>query len=113
MAQTYNAGRKLVPEFLFDEKQHRRILAVAVNQAMRGQSNNSLLVTLDPSVASTLVTDARISLQTACHMVAQTASAATEQASGNLYVVPEAGMATVFHTNSAVADRTFAMSLVG
>jgi hypothetical protein len=113
MTTTYFAGRPLVPEDLADSKQHRKALARAVNSALRGQSNNSLMVTLGVSVPTTTVVDARISLQTACHLAPMTADAAAEVAAGALFVVPQAGEAVINHRNAATVDRTFIMSLHG
>lgn len=113
MGQVYGIGRPLVPETMPNEAQHRRALAHAVNGALNGKLNCSLQVTLTPSAASTTVTDSRISINTAPLLVPLTADAAAEAASGHLYVVPSAGQVVINHTNSAVADRTFAMCLVG
>jgi len=113
MTQTYSPGRPLVQEDMADADQHRRQIARVVNLAMRGQTNNGLTLTLDPGVATTTITDARISLQTAVLMMPATASAATEIGNGTLWVVPVAGSAVVHHANSGVADRVFAVALVG
>jgi len=113
MATVYFAGRPLVVEDLTDERQHRKNLARAVNSALTGKSNNSLQVTLDPSVATTTVVDARISLQTACHLAPATADAAAEVAAGTLYVIPVAGSAVIHHRSAATVDRVFIMSMHG
>jgi hypothetical protein len=96
-----------------DETQHRRTLARVVNQAMKGATNNTLQVTLAPSAPTTTVTDPRISLSTAPHVAPLTADAAAEIAGGLLYFAPSAGQCVIHHANSASADRTFAMSLIG
>lgn len=111
MATTYFAGRPLVPEDLVDERQHRKALARAANAVLQGKSNNSLQVTLDPSVSTTTVVDARISLQTACHFAPTTADAAAELAS--MFWVPQNGSLVIHHSNSAVVDRVFIVSIHG
>jgi len=111
MAQTYFPGRTFVPEDLTDDRQHRKALARAVNSALNGSTNNTIQVTLDPSSATTTIIDSRISLSTACLLSPTTASAAGELATA--YIVPAAGQAVIHHTNSAVADRVFVMSIQG
>lgn len=111
--QAYFAPRPLAREYMVDERQHRTEIARTANLAMRGQSNNSFQVTLTPSATSTVITDPRISLQTAVHLSAITASAATALASGSLYVVAADGTATIHHPSNAATDQTFAVSLVG
>ena len=96
-----------------DAGQHRREIARVLNLAMKGMTNASFQVTLTPNQATTTVIDARFSLSTAPHLVPLTAAAATEAGAGALYVVPTAGQCVINHTNSAVANRTFAMSIVG
>ena len=113
MTQTYFPGRVFVQEDMADERQHRKQIARSLNTAMSGKTNNTLQVTLDVSVASTTVTDVRISLSTAVLLSAGTEDAAMEVASGNLYCVPSQGQCVIHHTNSAVADRTFNVALIG
>lgn len=111
--QVYGPGRPLAQEDMPDERQHRRQLARTVNLAMRGQSNNSMQVTLAASVATTTVIDARLSINTALHLIPLTADAAAEVAGGALYVVPAAGQAVIHHANAASTDRTFMASMIG
>ena len=113
MTQVYAPSRPAVPEYMPDEKQHRRQIARVLNQAMRGATNNSLQVTLTPSATTTVVRDPRISLGTAPHLVPLTADAAAEIGAGTLYAVPSAGQCVIHHASGASVDRTFAMSLVG
>ncbi len=113
MTQTYFPGRAFVPEYLADEVQHRTQIARTLNSTMRGATNNTMLVTLAPSAASTTLLDVRISTSTAVALHPMTAHAAAELASGNMYAVPSAGQCVVYHTNSGVADRMFMASLTG
>lgn len=111
--QVYPPGRPFAQEWMPDAEQHRRNIARVTNVAMKGQTNNSLQITLATGTTTTTVKDARISLGTAPLLIPVTADAATEFAAGSLYVVPSAGQCIIHHTNSATADRTFAMALIG
>jgi hypothetical protein len=96
-----------------DIGQHLREIARVLNLAMRGQTNNTMTVTLTASATTTTVKDRRISIQTAPHLVPLTANAAGELAGGALYVVPTAGQVVIHHASAASTDRTFAMSIIG
>ncbi len=111
MTTTYPPGRSLVSEFMPDEAVHRRQLARAVNQAMVGHTNTSMFVTLTASAATTLITDARISIQTCVILMPQTADAAAALAT--TYVTCAKGVATINHANNTQTDRTFTVAIQG
>jgi hypothetical protein len=96
-----------------DERQHRKAIARAVNLALDGHVNSGFQVTLAPSVTSTTIIDARLSIQSAVHLAALTASAATALAAGSLYVVPSAGQAVIHHASNAATDQTFMATVLG
>lgn len=110
---SYFSARRAVQDDMPDERQHRRELARAVQTLMRGQSNATLRVTLAANAASSVVTDPRISMQTAFMLVPMTADAAAELASGAVYIVPTSRSATIFHRNSTQTERTFIAALIG
>ena len=105
--------RPIPQEWMPDADQHRRQLAQVLGRTSRGAIDCTMSLTLEPGSATTTFVDPRISLSTAVNMVPATASAATEAASGNLYAVPTKGQVVVHHTNSATADRTFTLALIG
>ena len=113
MTQTYYAARPRVQEDMPDDRQHRRQLAQRMNTTIGGRIDCTLSVTLDANVATTTITDARISLMTAVVLVPATANAAAEIGAGGLYVVPADGAAVIHHANNAQTDRTFQAALVG
>jgi len=113
MSQTYFPGRPLVQESMPDHGQHLREIARVTNLVMRGQTNNTMQVTLAANAGSTIVTDARISMSTAVTATPMTADAAAELASGNMYFTPTAGEVVINHTNAASADRTFNLAISG
>lgn len=91
-----------------------RQVAEATNNILAGKLNATLLVTLAPNVASTTVTDVRISAYSAILFTPLTANAAAELASGGLYVSNrKAGEATIAHANGAQTDREFNMLIIG
>lgn len=106
-------GRQRPQEWMPDADQHRRQLAQILALAASGTLDCTVSITLQPASATTTFLDARISLSTACVLVPTTATAATEAASDNLYVVTSKGQAVIHHTNSAVTTRTFTLALIG
>ena len=105
------AGRPTPQLDMASEKQHRKHLATVLQQLQRGQGNTNVIVTLDPSVATTTLIDARISIQTACLLAPMTANAAA--AIPTTWVVPSAGTAVFHHASNAQVDRTFLVALIG
>ncbi len=106
-------GRHALPTDLADERQHRRLIATAVNSALQGHLNCVKAVTLAVSAASTTVVDARISLLTAVLPSPLTADAAAEIGNGTMYFTPSVGQVVITHANNAQADRTFNLALIG
>lgn len=91
-----------------------RQVAETTNAILEGKLNATLEVTLTASVASTTVVDVRISAYSVLLFTPLTANAATELASGALYVsVRKKGEATIVHTNNAQTDREFNMLIIG
>lgn len=111
MSIVQTVGRPSIPLDVPDERLHRRAIAEGVNRVLKGHLNSTLLVTLDPNVATTDVIDARISIQTCASLMPQTAHAAAALAT--TYIVCTSGSLTIHHANNAQTDRTFTMSLVG
>lgn len=111
MTQTYFPARPLVDEWMPDVGQHIRQIARVLNETQRGHINIGFMTTLTPSATTTVITDARISLQTAVHLSPLTASAAVAYPS--IYTVPEAGLATIHHPSAVAADQNFMTTIVG
>lgn len=99
-----------------DEKEHRRLLAAAVNRTLGGKLNVSTNLTLTASAASTVLTDQRISPQSFVHFMPRTANAAAEMGNGTLYVDPSTmatGSCTVNHANNSQTDRSYIVLIIG
>lgn len=93
----------------------RRVLE-AVHGLHRGKIECVVEVTLTAGAATTTITDHRISMQTALLLDPLTASAAAELGAGTVYCLAanrSKGKAILTHANSAVADRTFRVCLLG
>lgn len=110
-----NPNAQPVPEFLIDEKEHRRQIARRVNLITQGKLNVTLDVTLAANAASTTVTDPRIGFYSAViPAMAMTKDAATELASGNVYVdTLVKGSCVVHHSANAATDRTIRFLIIG
>jgi hypothetical protein len=107
-----NTGYEPVPEMEGDEKKHRRKMARAINQILKGKINVHFDVTLQASQTSTVIQDARIGINSIiCPAMAMTADGAAAIAAG-IYVdtvLPSLNgapaQATIHHANSAAADQ--------
>lgn len=114
--QRRGKGYNLVPEVQGNEVEHRRKLAIGVNQALSGKINVCSNVTLTPNAASTTITDQRIAVTSFIHFMPQTANASAELGNGTIYV-PQVtqlkGSAVVQHANNAQTDRTYTIVILG
>jgi len=96
-----------------DEQDTRKII-LSIQQLGAGRSNAVGNVTLVTSVATTVVTDKNCAAGSTPIFTANTANAAAELASGNMYVSAVAnGSFTITHTNSATTGRTFLYAIHG
>lgn len=87
-----------------------------LQQMRNGKLENVAEVTLTANVASTTVTDIRVSPQSVLAWHPRTANAAAELANGTMYVT-DANMAngsyTITHANNAQTDRVFRVAIIG
>ena len=93
----------------------RRLYEV-LQQMRRGKTENTGEFTLTASVASTVLSDTRISPQSVIVWHPRTANAAAELANGTMYITDAnmgSGTATVTHANNAQVDRTFRYAVIG
>lgn len=82
-------------------------ISLVINQILKGRLNNVIPdVTLRANEATTVITDPRLGADSFLDFMATTANAAAVKAS--IYVTDRGtGTATVNHTNSGTADKTF------
>lgn len=85
-----------------------------INQLILGNLNNTATITLTANAATTTVTNSRVSANTHLEFMPTTANAATELASGSMYVSSRnKGEFVITHANNAQTDRTFSYLHVG
>lgn len=105
-----------VPSFTGNLPTWIQKVSTVINNLLRGKLNAITTLTLDANVASTTLTDARISVQSVIVPVPTTANAATELANGTLYQ-PTAGRVngsrSFTHANNAQTDRAFDLLIIG
>lgn len=93
---------------------HVSRIAAVTNEILQGKLNVTSSVTLTINVASTTITDHRISPTNAVILLPTTANAAAEMAAGTVYVSSQtSGSAVVAHANNATADRSFKVLILG
>ncbi|MGI9490503.1 MAG: hypothetical protein ACR2RF_32340 [Geminicoccaceae bacterium] len=96
----------------YDEGEHRRKLADAINLLAQGKLLSTGEVTLTASSATTTLTDDRIGTNSFIGFMPTTANAATEIAT--LFVTNrDKGTATLNHANNAQTDRDFVYCIIG
>ena len=112
---TTSAGERLsVPVFLNDEKQHRRMMGVWIQQANQGHLNNAGTVTLTVNAQSTSVADARAGRFSFIGFMPTTGNAASEMAAGTMFVSTRLAEGFVItHASAVAADRTFVYAILG
>lgn len=89
-----------------------RQIAVAVNQLLKGKSNNAGSVTLQ-NATSTTVTDEKVGIDTYIQFMPLNASAASELASGNMYVSAQTAGTGFTITHTTGTGRDFRYVLIG
>ena len=104
-----------VESFSDVDKETRR-LHDALFKAMQGKLQCVTEITLAANVASTVLQDLRISIQSCIGFDARTANAATELGNGTMYILDAnraKGQITITHANNAQSDRVFFVSIIG
>jgi len=91
-----------------------RTIVEIVRQLMDGKSNNTGSFTVTANQATTAVTDLRVGADSVILPSPITANAATEWASGAMYISSIGKQTfTVTHNNSAPTDRDFTYAVIG
>jgi hypothetical protein len=101
---------------LLDVQVYARKLFDSIFRLTQGKSQNVGEITLTAGSATTVLTDIRLSIQTAILFDPRTANAATEYHGGTMYVIDAnrgKGVCTITHANNAQTDRTFFVVFVG
>ena len=98
-----------------DTKEHLRKLADAINFALQGKLNNTGEISLNSLTASTTIADVRLSVNSVLVFDPVDAAAASELASGNMYVLEASrdnGKHIITHASSA-STRKFFFTITG
>lgn len=92
------------------------VIVDALNRVNQGKINATIDVTLTASAASTVVTDARSSINSVIVFDPMTANAVSELAAGTCYI-KEAdrsnGSFKITHANNSQTDRKFRLLIIG
>lgn len=111
---THPPGFPPVPEFMSDDREHRRQIARAVNTLRQGKQNVTHDLTLTANAASTVMTDARIGITSAIvPAMAINADGAAALVAGIWITDIKTGSCTVNHENSSQVDRTIRFLIIG
>lgn len=95
-----------------DEKEHRRMMAEAINEMRYGKVNICGSITLTANQATSTLNDTRIFANAKIFFMPTTANAAAEM--DNMYVSSRGERtATITHSNNAQTDRTFVYVVIG
>lgn len=90
----------------------QRKVATAINQILKGKTNNTLTITLAVNADRTEVSDNRIGSQSTILFTPRSASAAAISAS--VYVISKNnGMAVIGHSNDTATDKIFDLAIIG
>jgi len=105
-------GYRRVPLVHTNEEEHRREMALILNNLLDGKINAKGSVTLSASLTSTTLADFRIGAASVILFMPTTANAATAMTS--LFVSSRGDQtATLTHNSDAATDRTFAYTILG
>lgn len=100
---------------------YARQIATVVNRILQGKLNaifksGGVDFTLTANAATTVITDARLSVNSWIGFLPLTANAAAELGNGTLYALAanmNNGAWTITHANNAQTDRTFRVLIIG
>ena len=103
-----------IPELEANEIEHRRKLAKGVNLVGKGKMNAVTTLTLTANVASTTLTDARITPQSFIGFQPLTSNAAAALSTTYITTTNQTnGSAVITHANNAQTDRDFRILIIG
>lgn len=112
-------GFPSVPEFMPDEKEHRRQIARGVNGLRKGKMNVTIAVTLNANATTTTLTDARIGITSCIVPAMPTTQNGAIALFGNMDTSGiwisniVTGSCTVNHTSAAATDQNIRFLIIG
>lgn len=103
-----------VAETGLSETEHRRLLAKKINSILGGKMNAVTTLTLTANVATTTLTDNRITPKSFIGLQPLTANAATALATTYVLVANQVNSSAILtHANNAQTDRNFNVIIIG
>lgn len=104
----------VLPSQWYDINDFLRKVVLAINNILRGKTNNTGSVTLTESSATTTLLDIRIGINSVILLQPTTANASAEIGAGTIYFDdPGNGSIVINHANNAQTDRTFKYAIIG
>lgn len=102
------------PNFVSDEKVHRRAIATWALQANQGHLANTGSLTLNANTTSSVYLDSRVGPFSWIGLMPLTVNAATEFGAGTLHVKTRGKQTfTLKHVNNIQTDRNFRYAILG
>ena len=101
-----------IPNYLPDNDEWLRQMALNINLLIDGQSNAIGELTLTANAASTVIADLRVGINARILLMPTTANAAAALTTTYIGTVGKQTF-TVTHANDAQTDKTFKYSIVG
>lgn len=104
----------ILPSQWYDINDFLRKVVLAINNILRGKTNNTGSVTLTESSVTSTLTDIRIGINSVILLQPTTANASAEIGAGTIYFDdPGDGLIVINHANNAQTDRTFKYAIIG
>ena len=104
----------LLPATWYNVNDFLRKVSLAVNNILRGKTNNTGAVTLTESSATTTLLDIRIGINSVILLQPTTANASAEIGAGTIYFDdPGNGSVVINHANNVQTDRIFKYAIIG
>lgn len=101
-----------VPRSWHDAKDHLARISDAINNILRGKTNNGGELTLTANSATTTLADIRIGADSVILLQPTSANGAAAL-SGLYFGTPGDGSVTINHANNAQTDKTFRYVVIG
>ena len=104
----------VLPSQWYDINDFLRKVVLAINNILRGKTNNTGSVILTENSATSTLTDIRIGINSVILLQPTTANASAEIGAGTIYFDdPGDGSVVINHANNAQTDRTFKYAIIG
>ena len=104
----------VLPSQWYDINDFLRKVVLAINNILRGKTNNTGSVILTENSATSTLTDIRIGINSVILLQPTTANASAEIGAGTIYFDdPGNGSVVINHANNVQTDRIFKYAIIG